>query len=163
MEATIDAVLARVREQLADEPVVDVDAAATSMIRAFRATAHRDRWISGAELGRRLGVSKQAVHQRAARGTLLVVADAEGVRYPAWQVVDGALPRGLAHLVKVARRSGWSDTDLAVWIDESKERVRLVREGRAQELAGRLNQRRAEVTRRKVGGEPLLCHDTVVQ
>lgn len=135
-----------------DVAIEDPERVAESMARAFRAEINSDRSISGAGLGRLLNISKQAVQQRAARGTLLVVADEDGVRYPTWQIVDGRPVPGLARLIHQARRQGISDTALASWVEQDPSRLPRLQAGQVQTLFGELPHRKAPVKRRRASG-----------
>jgi len=135
--------------------VRDLSATVQAMVRAFRHSQTDGDSLSGSEVARMLGVSRQAVQQRAARGSLLVVADGDGVRYPVWQFRDGKAVRGLQHLVQAARLAGVDDTSLVIWIEADPSRRRSVASGRAAVLmseVGAARRRRTRVARERVTG-----------
>lgn len=131
----IDAVLEQLRSTLGDDAEVrDVSAAVSAMARAFRQASADNTALSGSAVARMLGISRQAVNQRAGRGSLLAVADSEGVRYPLWQFRDGSPVRGLLALVRGARAAGVDDSALAAWIAADQDRIDAVAAGRAKTL-----------------------------
>jgi hypothetical protein len=131
----IDAVLEQLRSTLGDDAEVrDVSAAVSAMARAFRQASADNTALSGSAVARMLGISRQAVNQRAGRGSLLAVADSEGVRYPLWQFRDGSSVRGLLALVRGARAAGVDDSALAAWIAADQDRIDAVAAGRAKTL-----------------------------
>ena len=150
----IDDVLDQLRCTLGDETdVPDVTAAVDAMARAFRQASTDAASLSGSAVARMLGVSRQAVNQRAARGSLLAIADQISVRYPAWQFHDGSPARYLIHLVRAARDVGVDDAALAAWIQADDHRIQAVSTGRAESLiasVGEARRARTLVTRRRV-------------
>jgi len=152
----LDDVLERLRRQLGDEAEVpDVPAAVDAMARAFRQASSESAALSGSAVARMLGISRQAVNQRAGRGSLLAVADREGVSYPVWQFRDGSPVGGLIHLVRVARQSGVDDAALAAWIEADEGRIGVVAGGQPQALIDQVSearQRRTSIARRRRAG-----------
>lgn len=130
-----------------DSTIDDPQRVAESMARAFRAEVHAGQYLSGAALGRVLNTSKQAVQQRAARGSLVVISDERGVRYPIWQIVDGRPVPGLARVIQQARRQGIDDTSLASWIEQDATRLGRLRGGEARSLLDELPHRKVAATR----------------
>jgi len=91
MAVFVDEVLKRAAGLVdGDLAVENPDEVAASIARLLRVAAEPEVYVTGARLGQILGASRQAVQQRAARGTLLVRADDSGVRYPLWQLRDGS-------------------------------------------------------------------------
>ena len=162
--ARLDDVLDQLRERLgSNAPVPDVAAAVDAMARAYRHAASDGDWLSGSEVARMMGLSRQAVNQSAGRGSLLAVADGEGVRYPKWQFVDGTPAGGLRVLVRAAREAGVEDAVLIGWIAGDDDRVDTVRSGRAPDLIGdvpALRRRRTAVARRRTAGSAPPMSDT---
>jgi hypothetical protein len=162
----IDDVLEGLRRELGDEPeVADVPAAVDAMARAFRHARTGDISLSGSEVARMLGVSRQAVNQRAGRGSLLAIADGQGVRYPGWQFRDGSPVRGLRDLVRSARDAGVDDAALATWIEADQDRVAAVTADRADSLIARVGDARrvrTPVTRRRAPGRAPKLTDSSV-
>ena len=160
----IDDVLEQLRRELGSESdVPDVNAAVDAMARAFRHASASNESLSGSDVARMLGVSRQAVNQRAGRGSLLAIADGEGVRYPAWQFQDGSPVHGLIELVRAARDAGVDDAALAAWIEADDRRVDAVAAGRASSLLDRVSEARrarTSVTRRRVAGRAPELADT---
>ena len=102
-----------------------------------------------------LGITRQAVHQRAGRGSLVAVADAEGVRYPIWQFHDGSPVRGLLRLVRAARSAGVDEAALAAWIESDPQRMAALSEGDIDSLVahvGEARRPRTTVNRRQARG-----------
>lgn len=64
--------------------------------------------LTGAELGARMGMSRQAVHKAAAEGRLLALSGgSRALRYPVWQLDEtGARIGGLAEVI-AALGQGW--------------------------------------------------------
>lgn len=152
----IDDVLERLRGELGDEPAVrDVEDAVAAMARAFRQATTGASAMSGSAVARMLGISRQAVNQRAGRGSLLAAADPEGIRYPIWQFRDGTPVEGLSALVRAARSAGVNDASLALWIEANNHRRDAVIAGRAVSLVGEVSHARRSTTplnRRRVSG-----------
>lgn len=148
----LDDVFERLRRELGEAAEVpDVGTAVDAMARAFRQASVGAAAMSGSAVARMLGISRQAVNQRAGRGSLLAVADRDGVRYPVWQFRDGVPVLGLIHLVRAARNAGVEDSALAAWIEADRHRVEAVAVGHAESLierVGQAGQRRTPVTRR---------------
>lgn len=163
----IDTVFERLRSALGeDAEVPDVATAVEAMARAFRHASEHGSSLSGSAVARMLGISRQAVNQRAGRGSLLAVADTDGVRYPMWQFRDGSPVHGLLLLVRAARAAGVDDSTLAAWIEVDEGRVDTIATGHAKALIGLVGQaRRARtpVNRHRVAGNaPLLSDSTAV-
>lgn len=152
----INDVLEELRRELgADTEIADVPGAVEVMARAFRHSIAGDSFLSGSEVARMLGVSRQAVNQRSGRGSLLAIADGRGVRYPAWQFQGGSPVHGLLNLVRSARDAGVDDHALASWIEADQEHVAAVSANRADSLIARVGdarRARTAVTRRKGAG-----------
>jgi len=88
------------------------------VLRLLQFASVADGYVSGARLADMLGTSRQNVHQRAARGRLLVRADEHGVLYPLWQFrTDGAPAWGLTKVISTAHAKGWSDNHLIDWFE----------------------------------------------
>jgi hypothetical protein len=119
---------------------------------AARAETANDEYPNGATMARILGTSKQNIQQRAARGTLLHIADERGARYPLWQLVDGAVPAAIGRLTSEAHHRGLNDTALVRWLEADPERIVQFRAGNALELADLLPTSLVAVTRRLVPG-----------
>jgi hypothetical protein len=155
--AGLDDVIQGVRVELQGVAVVrDLPATVQAMVRAFRQSQTDSQRLSGSDVARMLGVSRQAVQQRAARGSLLVDADGDGVRYPAWQFRDGKVVRGLGQLVRAARLVGVDDTSLVIWIETDPNRRRRVASGDAAVLTSEVKaarRRRTRVSRQRVTGK----------
>lgn len=118
MSATIREVLDRVAATFGPTfAVEDAERVADAMVRAVRAETADDQYPNGATMARILGTTKQNIHQRAARGTLLHIADEQGVRYPLWQLVDGAVPAAVGRLTSEAHRRGLNGTALVGWLE----------------------------------------------
>lgn len=159
----LDDVLEQLRGQLgADAEVSDVAGAVDAMARAFRQASAAPGALSGSAVARLLGISRQAVNQRAGRGSLLAVADRDGVRYPVWQFQDGSPVRGLIHLVRAARDAGVDDPALAAWIEADSQRVDVVASGHAESLIGHVAaaRGRSPVTRRRRSGHTSQLSDS---
>lgn len=160
----IEDVLEGVRRELGDEgDVKDVPSAVEAMVRAFRQASAGDSALSGSAVARMLGVSRQAVNQRAGRGSLIVIADRDGVRYPTWQFRDGSPVRGLIPLVRAARDAGVDDAALASWIESDPQRAASVAGGQAESLipeVGDARVARTAVTRRRAPGRATRLTDT---
>jgi hypothetical protein len=122
------------------------------MVRAARAETATDECPNGATMARILGTSKQNVQQRAARGTLLHVADEQGVRYPLWQLVDGAVPAAVGRFTAEAHHHGINDTSLVRWLEADPERIAQFRAGKLIELAAQLPTETISIARRRVRG-----------
>lgn len=154
--ARIDELLDRVRAELGEEDdVADVRSAVDAMVRAYRQATSDEAVLTGSAVARLLGVSRQAVHQRASRGSLLAVADADGVRYPTWQFRDGAPVPGLLRLVRSSRDAGVDDAALASWIESDDERLAAIAAGDLDALLAHVEDarvRRTAVTRRRAAG-----------
>lgn len=152
----LDDVFERLRRQLGDEAEVpDVSAAVDAMARAFRQASTSSAALSGSAVARMLGISRQAVNQRAGRGSLLAVTDRDGVSYPVWQFRDGSPVGGLIRLVRVARQAGVDDAGLAAWIEADEGRVAAVAGGQPEALIDHVSearQRRTSITRRRRAG-----------
>ena len=152
----IDDVLEGLRRELGDDAdVADVPGAVDAMARAFRHARTANAWLSGSDVARMLGVSRQAVNQRAGRGSLLAMVDGDGVRYPAWQFRDGSPVRGLLDLVRAARDAGVDDAALAAWIEADAVRVGALVADQADSLIDRVGdarRARTPVTRRRATG-----------
>ncbi len=152
----IDEVLDGVRAELGDDDdVADVRSAVDAMVRAYRQATLSEEELTGSAVARLLGVSRQAVHQRASRGSLLAVADADGVRYPMWQFRDGEPVPGLLRLVRSSRDAGVDDAALASWIESDQERLEAIAAGDLDALLAYVEDarvRRTSVTRRRVPG-----------
>ncbi|MBL8776839.1 MAG: hypothetical protein JNK12_12940 [Acidimicrobiales bacterium] len=152
----IDDVLDGVRAELRDEhDVPDVRSAVEAMVRAYRQATTEKAVLTGSAVARLLGVSRQAVHQRASRGSLLAVADADGVRYPMWQFRDGEPVPGLLHLVRSSRDAGVDDAALASWIESDEERLAAIAAGDLDALLAHVEEarvRKTSMTRRRVAG-----------
>lgn len=136
------------------------------MARAFRHAALASRSLTGSEVARMLGITRQAVNQRAGRGSLLAVADADGVRYPTWQFRNGSPTPGLLPLVRAARAAGVDDAALAEWIEVDYNRINAIGAGRARALIGLVGQARRPRTpvrrHRGTGPAPRLADNAVV-
>ncbi len=160
----IEDVLDGVRRELGGEgDVRDVRSAVDAMVRAFRQVATSESALSGSAVARMLGVSRQAVNQRAGRGSLIVIADRDGVRYPTWQFRDGSPVRGLIPLVRAARDAGVDDAALASWIESDAHRIASVVDGRAELLIPDVSEARlarTAVTRRRAPGRATRLTDT---
>jgi len=157
MSATIREVLDRVAATIgATFAVEDVDRVAEAMVRAARAETANAECPNGATMARILGTSKQNIQQRAARGTLLHIADEQGVRYPLWQLVDGAVPAAIGRFTAEAHRRGLDDTSLVRWLEADPERIAQFRAGNLIELAAQLPTETVAVARRRVRG---LAHE----
>ena len=153
MSATIREVLDRVAATFGPTfAVEDPERVAEAMVRAARAETANDEYPNGATMARILGTSKQNIQQRAARGTLLHIADEQGARYPLWQLVDGLVPVSIGRLTSEAHRRGLNDTALVHWLEADPERIVQFRAGNVLELADLLPTTRVPVTRRRVPG-----------
>lgn len=160
----LDDLFERLRHELGEAAEApDVGAAVDAMARAFRQASVEATALTGSAVARMLGISRQAVNQRAGRGSLLAVADCDGVRYPVWQFRDGSPVHGLLHLVRAARNAGVDDAALAAWIDADRHLVEAVASGHAESLIERVGQarvRRTSVTRRHRGRTAPQLSDT---
>ena len=153
MSATLREVLARVAATIGPTfAAEDADRVAEAMVRAARAETANDEYPNGATMARILGTSKQNIQQRAARGTLLHIADEQGVRYPLWQLVDGALPAATGRLTSEAHHRGINDTELVRWLEADPDRIAQFRAGNVIELAEQLPTEAVAITRRRVHG-----------
>lgn len=153
MSATIREVLDRVAATFGPTfAVEDAERVAEAMVRAARAETANDEYPNGATMARILGTSKQNIQQRAARGTLLHIADEQGARYPLWQLVDGAVPAAIGRLTSEAHRRGLNDTALVGWLEADPDRIVQFRGGNLIGLADLLPTTHVAVTRRRVPG-----------
>jgi hypothetical protein len=153
MTGTFGQVLDRVAAALAaSAPVEDVERVAEAMVRAARAETAADDYPNGATLARILGTSKQNIQQRAARGSLLHIADEHGVRFPLWQVVDGVVVAGVGRLTAEAHQRGIDDTALVRWMEAEPHRVVGFRAGKVIELVDKLPTVPVAVSRLRVAG-----------
>lgn len=153
MSATIREVLDRVAATIGPTfAAEDVDRVAEAMVRAARAETANDEYPNGATMARILGTSKQNIQQRAARGTLLHIADEQGVRYPLWQLVDGAVPAAIGRFTSEAHHRGLNDTSLVQWVEADPERIAQFRAGNLIELAALLPTETVAIARRRVRG-----------
>lgn len=152
----LDEVLDGVRRELGGETDVrDVPTAVDALVRAFRQATTDESALTGSAVARLLGITRQAVHQRAGRGSLVAVADAEGVRYPIWQFHDGSPVRGLLRLVRAARSAGVDEAALAAWIESDPQRMAALSEGDIDSLVahvGEARRPRTTVNRRQARG-----------
>ena len=57
--------------------------------------------IGPEEAGRRLGLTRQAVHNRMRRGRLIAVPGDHGARYPVWQFADDGMLPGIEPVIAV--------------------------------------------------------------
>jgi len=65
--------------------------------------------LSGEEVAKALGISRQAVDKQRRRGHLLAVRAGGTWRYPAWQIAEGAALPSLAAVMRVLQRqSPWT-------------------------------------------------------
>lgn len=153
MTGTFGQVLDRVAAAMsASVPVEDVDRVAEAMVRAARAETAADDYPNGATLARILGTSKQNIQQRAARGSMLHIADEHGVRYPLWQLVDGVVVAGVGRLTAEGHQRGMNDTALVRWLEADPDRVVAFRAGKVIELVDELPTVPVAVSRRRVAG-----------
>ena len=150
----LDEVLDGVRRELGGE--TDVRDVPTAVDAPPPAVPHApESALTGSAVARLLGITRQAVHQRAGRGSLVAVADAEGVRYPIWQFHDGSPVRGLLRLVRAARSAGVDEAALAAWIESDPQRMAALSEGDIASLvahAGEARRPRTPVNRRQARG-----------
>ena len=153
MSATIREVLDRVAATIGPTfAIEDVDRVAEAMVRAARAETANQDYPNGTTIARILGTSKQNIQQRAARGTLLHIADEQGVRYPLWQLVDGAVPAAIGRFTSEAHHRGINDTAIVRWLEADPERIAQFRAGKLIELAAQLPTETVLITRRRVRG-----------
>ena len=153
MSSTIREALDRVAAAIGPTfAIEDVDRVADAMMRAARAETATDEYPNGATMARILGTSKQNIQQRAARGTLLHIADEKGVRYPLWQLVDGAVPAAIGRFTAEAHHRGINDASLVLWLEADPERIAQFRSGNLIELATHLPTETVAVARRRVRG-----------
>ena len=122
------------------------------MVRAARAETANDEYPNGATMARILGTSKQNIQQRASRGTLLHIADEQGVRYPLWQLMDGAVPAAIGRFTAEAHHRGINDTALVRWLEADPDRIAEFRAGKLIELAEQLPTEHVAIARRRVRG-----------
>ena len=139
--------------------VGDADRVVDAMVRAARAEVAADDYPNGSTIAQILGTSKQNVQQRAARGTLLHIADEHGVRYPLWQLVDGAVPAAIGRLTSAAHERGLNDTTLVRWLEADQERILEFRTGNMLDLADRLPTASVTFTRRRMPGKSTAITD----
>ena len=105
--------------------------------------------VSSEELGKLLGVTRQAIDKRRRNGSLFAVRERGDWLYPHWQLANGEVLDGLADVLDVLARSDLSAWDIMIFF----LRTDTEREGESPLEALRAGRREAALRAARMYGE----------